>query len=266
MRSDHIDFREIGKRASRAQGHLAAAESASREASGHLAVVESTAGQIARNANDWADEAIRARTYDGDGRGGGDETHPERWAAPFLDAAHGRRKKPDSVEVQVGEFFTKLELADQTAEAAKDAAQFARNAATKARAAANAVVDAGSKLIVNTDEDARRLTAMMANTNRSPGEGYCSNCPHYCRGGDDRLRGGRCEPCSKYWLRHHRAEERPKDLWGAPIEDAPPCPSERWSGGVTLKCHRGLGHQGEHAGVDGEGARVPWQNATVEVA
>ncbi len=55
-------------------------QEACRAASGHLAVVEANAVIVARRGNDWCDEGLSGRSYEGVNRGGNELTQPERLA------------------------------------------------------------------------------------------------------------------------------------------------------------------------------------------
>lgn len=233
----------------------AAIERTARDAQGDLAFVEAHAQQIATRVECDSDEGLKARVYDGDGRGGSDLTGPERAAAPYLDREKGRHKRADEVEAQVARFVHALDKA--------------REAAKEARKAAAALLP--------TDNH----EALAKSSSQTIGQGHCLNCPTFCSGSrDDRLRGGRCGNCFAYWVRHHRAEERPRELWGtaAPtiptdststtlqgptthvFDEVPRCVSTYWHQGTTMQCIRPQDHEGEHRSVN-EGRTVPWPQA-----
>lgn len=236
----------------------ASIERTARDAIGDLSFVESMALQIATRVECDSDDGLKARVYDGDGRGGSDLTGPERAAAPLLDRAKGRQKRADEVETQVRNFVAALDKARQAARDARKAA---------------------AALLPTANHD-----TLVTSSDRAIGAGHCSNCTVYCSGTrEDRLRGGRCGNCFAFWVRHHRAEERPRQLWGTAMPDAvealvvidsmdidlpepaPRCVSTYWHQGTTLQCIRPVDHEGEHRSVN-EGRTVPWENAARKTA
>ncbi len=165
-------------------------EQTCRVVSGHLAWVEAFAVQIAHRANSDCGEGISARRYDTVNRGGNDLTGPERHAESML---AGRRDDP------VDGYIVTFE---------RDLREIAK--------LANALRTLGGKITTSEDELDKRETSMLANAaNRGVGAGYCSICNRYCPGiRNDRIVSRRCPTCLRYWERHRREEDRPKELWG----------------------------------------------------
>lgn len=164
-----------------------------RVVSGHMAWLECNAERIALRGNADCDEAIGGRSYEGVNRGGNDATHPERYALT---------PKPDASTNDVVTFNNLLIDLAQTA--AK-----LRNVAAKILPAWD------DETLPLTDRKSLRdamSTASKAHT--QIGAGACKVCTQYCSGArNDRLVSGRCDACLKYWDRHHRNEDRPRELW-----------------------------------------------------
>lgn len=136
-------------------------------------------------ANDQADDAIAARNYDGDGRGGSDGTHPER---------HALAGKTDHVHERMTKLLGLLALVEDSILAVRDLA---------------------GELRTSLEEHDRRAASAVAAAVGTAGAGHCSNCSRWCTGTrDDRLKAGRCAPgCYDYWQR--TSTERPRGLWDA---------------------------------------------------
>ncbi len=167
--------------------------------------VADNAEHIARRANDDVDEGVRAVTYDGDGRGGQELTHPEAHV-------HARTQR-DALGTMLRDDLTGQPLlrADTVAERITRLAGLGaliRDSAVEARRI-------GGKLIASVDPGDIAATRVAADARKKVGAGHCSNCNRYCIGTfADRLRGGRCDPCRKWWDRSGGTEERPRDRWG----------------------------------------------------
>jgi len=153
------------------------------------------ATRIADRANADLDEALRGRSYDGDGRGGNELTQPE---------AHADRRlhtTGDRVAEQITRLAGTINLAADTARAARTIA---------------------GDLTTSTTNDDRQAQSTIAKP--AGGRGLCDNCGRWCSGDrNDRLitpvtsdtnRVGaiaQCPACLVYWKRN--GELRPPRLW-----------------------------------------------------
>ncbi len=170
-----------------------AIEQTARIVTGHMGWLEANAGQIANRGNSDCDEGLSGRSYEGDGRGGSDSTSTEK---------HALATSRDSVTPHVVLFN---QLLKELARTASDLRQV------------------GAKIMPAWDDETKPLTdrrslrdamTTAARSERLMGADYCKVCNTYCTGGGaDRIVAGRCPTCLKYWDRHHREADRPKDLW-----------------------------------------------------
>lgn len=212
-----------------------------REAQGFLGWVEAHAGDIVANYERWSDDGRKGRSYEGDGRGGQDLTHPERYAEAALSG------RGDEIEQDWCRFAEALKVARQSCLTAKRS---------------------GENFIVDSSEGARREASSVASLkNEAAGAGFCVNCGHECSGArgkgrsgesviEDRLKSKRCPPCYLWWYRSGFASERPRERWdevqleayavGA-ISDVPNrCVAEKWSAGIDYVCRMFEDHDGDH--------------------
>lgn len=230
-----------------------------RESQGLLVWVEANAETIAANYERWSNDAIKARSYEGDGRGGQELTHPER-------EADARIAGLDTVEADWSRFMGLL------TDLRKDALDLKR---------------AGGNFMLDSSIGAKREASSIAELKKQPaGAGYCDNCGRMCSGSrgvdrrtgestEDRIKGrnGRklCSPgCYEYEVR--TGTPRPKERWAGPerpvekrtvavtpgTPSAPPCPVYTHLG-TTYTCERTPGHDGPCM-ADGE---MTWQRAAV---
>lgn len=159
------------------------------------------ATRIADRANADLDEALKARNYDGDGRGGATSTSVE---------AHVERRlhdndtiDPDRIARQITELAGTVRLAADSADAARSIS---------------------GDLTTSVTSDDRQAQSTVAKP--AGGRGLCDNCGRWCSGDrNDRLitpvtsdtnRIGavaQCGACLKYWRRH--GELRPPKLWSS---------------------------------------------------
>lgn len=159
-----------------------------RTTSGNLAWVESFAKQIAARANSDSSDAISGRAYDGDGRGGSELTQPERYAEAAI-SGHLH----DSAGDLAKELMFELRAAEQAARRARKVA---------------------GMILTSQEERDQSAARKLAGADKTPGNGNCIICTCYCSGiRTDRLVSGRCNTCLVYWERHHREEDRPRELW-----------------------------------------------------
>jgi hypothetical protein len=148
---------------------------------------------VTTRANDQVDEAIRARDYDGDGRGGAELTHPERHADRLT-------RRPDLIHERMTRLVGTLSLGLDTAKASRSIA---------------------GTLITSQDQRDRAASSAVASAIGTAGTGHCSNCNTWVPGTrDDRLKAGRCEPCYRYCQDHH-GNERPREQWGTEHQPTP---------------------------------------------
>ncbi len=153
-------------------------QEACRAASGHLAVVEANAVIVARRGNDWCDEGLSGRSYEGVNRGGNELTQPERLAM-----------RPED---RIGKLI--VEFHELTRSLVRDALRLRR------------VAESISQTI-----DLTHASNPEEGESRNIGSGKCVNCDHHCVGlRDDRRKSGRCPACYMWRLRHD-GEERPRD-------------------------------------------------------
>jgi hypothetical protein len=149
---------------------------------------------VCERANDDLDEGLRARNYDGSGRGGNDLTQPESHvdARMWIDDEGHVIINPDITADRITKLAGVIALTTDTAIAAQEL---------------------GSKLIISSEERDRQAQAAVSSAVGTAGAGHCKNCTEWVPGTrDDRLRGGRCKPCDGYQRAHH-GNERPSELW-----------------------------------------------------
>lgn len=175
--------------------------------------IADNAQTIADRANAEIDDGLRARRYDGDGRGGSELTGPEshidqhlmrdQQGNPIRTPAGNITLRPDATHEQITRFLGMLSLTVDNATTTRDLA---------------------GELITSHDLNDRQHQANVAST--IGGRGHCENCSRWCEGTrNDRLitpttsdtnRQGaiaQCPPCLVYWKRN--GELRPPKLWNA---------------------------------------------------
>lgn len=169
---------------------LATMQSSINQTGAILLAIRAELPDIVRRANDDSDEGHKAVSLQPPVSNGNSD--PDLFTRAFRPIG-----KPD-------------ENGDQTWIAKTDVVRsaYARIVAELERAsrAAAAAYDELPALRGLTEAEARKELERLAPS--------CLNCGTVVTEvGDDRLRAGRCSPCYRYWDRHDRAEERPKDLW-----------------------------------------------------
>lgn len=149
--------------------------------------IADNAEHIARLVNDNIDDALRGRSYDGDGRGHTDHSTVE---------AHLDRRTDDHDHTTHDHIWCNVVRLLGTIDLITDSATTARRTAGEL---GNIRASGESKL--------------------SAGAGTCSNCGRWCPGiANDRLKSGRCiriggigSGCYEHWIASGRRTERPLD-------------------------------------------------------
>lgn len=170
-------------------------------------------------ANDFIDDGRKGVDYSAVKRGGQESTGPERYALS------GRS---DDVGQMAGEFMGTLERWHRDGR--------------RLRAL-------GVKLSVEWDEASLTAAEGVARRSADPAaSGECANpnCKRLISGSrNDRIVHGRCGPCFRWWDRHGRVEERPRELC---IKGQ--CRSTATVNGVDVECVLAAGHPCEDPETD----------------
>ncbi len=161
-------------------------QEACRAASGHLAVVEANAVIVVRHGNDWCDDGLSGRSYEGVNRGGDTDSQPLR---------HALAPRTDPIAALIVEFH-KL-----THSLVRDALRYRR--------VAEALSQVRDMTLAYQPEEGE---------SRSAGTGKCLVCDHECVGtSNDRKQAGMCPKHYQRWVRagrpidKHEIADRPEE-------------------------------------------------------
>jgi hypothetical protein len=162
---------------------------------------------VTDRANDDLDEATTSPSYDSDGRGGSDLTGPERHTEHCMITEKLEDGTVKAVRDRNGNPIMREDLIQKWIN------ELAGSLRTSAQLAVAARETSGKLLTSHNERDRAAQSTVGANV-RGVGAGHCQNCSTGVPGTrDDRLVSGRCPACLRYWLRHHRVEDRPRELW-----------------------------------------------------